>query len=74
MSECVMLTASAKIPIGKKMQFQLPINKTFCPTPPPLIHQRFKHTQKIKINKALLYVSPSSVFHTKFTISVLKNK
>ena len=48
----------------KKIQFQLALNKTFCSTPPPLIHWRFKHCQKTKINKTILSASPSSVFHT----------
>ena len=30
----------------KKIRFQLALNKTFCPTPPPLSHWRFKHRQK----------------------------
>ena len=59
--------------LWKKMQFQLPLNKTFCTTPPPLIHHQFKHHQK-KINRTMLSASPSSVFDTKFTISVLKSK
>ena len=53
----------------KKIRFQLALNKTFCPIPPPLTHQRF--CQRTKINKILL--SATSVFHTKFTISVLKS-
>ena len=40
MSECVMLTASAKVQAGKKMQFQLALNRTFCPTLPPLKHRQ----------------------------------
>ena len=56
----------------KKIQFQLALNKTFCPIPPPpLIDRRFEHRQRPKINKTML--SASSVFHTKFTISVLKS-
>ena len=58
-------------PGWKKMQFQLALNKTFCPTPPPLIHRRLKHHQRTKINKTTLAASPSSVFLTKFKISVL---
>ena len=53
----------------KKIRFQLALNKTFCPIPPPLTYQRF--CQRTKINKIVLSVS--SVFHTKFTISVLKS-
>ena len=34
MSECVMLIAWAKRPVGKKIRFQLVLNKTFCPTTP----------------------------------------
>ena len=58
MSECVMLITSAKIPDGKKMRFQLALNKTFCSTPPPLIHRRFKHRQRTKINKQCLLPPP----------------
>ena len=54
----------------KKMQFQLALKKPFCPIPPPPIHQRFKHRQRTKINETVLLTSPSSVFHTKFTMSV----
>ena len=32
----------------KKIRSQLPLNKTFCTTPPPLIHRRFKHCQRTK--------------------------
>ena len=32
------IIALAKIPAGKKMQFHLALNKTFCPTTPPLNH------------------------------------
>ena len=56
------------------MRFQLALNKTFCPTPPPLIYRRLKHHQKTKISKIMLSASPSSVFHTKLTISELKSK
>ena len=55
----------------KKIRFQLALNKTYSLTPPPLIHRRFKHRQRTKINKTML--SASSVFHAKFTISVLKS-
>ena len=53
------------------MRFQLALNKTFAPTPPPLIHQRFKHRQRTKINRAMLSASPSLVSDT---TSVLKGK
>ena len=53
----------------KKIWFQLALNKTYSFTPPPLIQRRFKHRQRTKINKTML--SASSVFHAKFTISVL---
>ena len=33
------------------MQFQLALNNTFCPTPPPFIHQWLKHLQRIKLTK-----------------------
>ena len=56
----------------KKIRFQLALNKTV--TTPPCIHQRFKHHQRTKINKTMLSASPSLVFHTKLTISVLKSK
>ena len=69
MPECVMLIASSKIMSEKIMRFQLALTKTFCPTPPPLIHRRFKHRQRTKINKTMLSASL-----TKFTISVLKSK
>ena len=55
----------------KKIRFQLTLNKTYSPTPLPLIQRRFKHRQRTKINKAMLSVS--SLLHAKFTISVLKN-
>ena len=58
----------------KKIRFQLTLNKTFCLTPSLLIHRRLKHRQKTKISKTMLSTSPSSVFHAKFTISVLKSK
>ena len=34
-------------PGWKKMSFQLSLNKTFCPTPQPLIHRRLKHRQTL---------------------------
>ena len=51
-------------PGWKKMQFQLALNKTFCPTP----------TTLAKINKTMISVYPSSAFHTRFTISELKSR
>ena len=48
-------------------------NNTFCTTPPPVIHRRFKHHKRTKINKKNSFCLPSSVFYTKFTISVLKS-
>ena len=74
MSECVMLIAFAKITVLNFARFQLALKKTFCPTPPLLIHRRFKHRQRTKTNKTMLSASPSSVFHTKLTVSVLKSK
>ena len=29
--------------INKKIRFQQTLNKTFCPTPPPLSQQQLKH-------------------------------
>ena len=58
----------------KKMRFQLALIKTFCPILPPLTQRRFKHHQRKKIDKTMLSASPASVFHTKFTTSVLKSK
>ena len=55
----------------KKIRFQLVLNKNYSLNPPPLIHRRFKHRQRTKINQIIL--SASSVFHAKFTISVLKS-
>ena len=55
----------------KKIRFQLALNKTYSLTPPPLIHRRFKHHQRTKINKTIL--SASSVLYAKFTISVMKS-
>ena len=54
----------------KKIRFQLALGKTYSLTPPPLIHQRFKHHQRTKINKIF---STSSVLYAKFTITVLKS-
>ena len=56
---------------SKMIKFQLALNKTYSHTPPSLIHQRFKHSQRTKINKTML--SASSGFHAKFTISVSKS-
>ena len=72
MLQCVMLIASAKNPTWKKMRFQLALNKTFCPTTPPLTHQRLKHRQRRNTNKTMLSASDSSAFHTKFTINIKK--
>ena len=55
----------------KKIRFQMALNKTYSFTPPHLIHRRFKHRQRTKINKIMF--SASSVFHAKFIISVLKS-
>ena len=55
----------------KKIRFQLALNKTYSLTAPPLIHQRFKHLQRTKINKTMLSVS--SVLYAELTISVLKS-
>ena len=49
-------------PGWKKMQFQLALNKNFCPTPQPLTHSRLKHHQITKINKAIPSASPLSAF------------
>ena len=43
------------------MRFQLALNKTSCPTPPPLICRRLKHRQRIK-NYKTLSVSPPHRF------------
>ena len=56
------------------MRFQVALSKTLCFTPPPLIHRWFKYCQGSNINKTMLSASPSFVFYTKFTISVLKSK
>ena len=55
------------------MRFQLALDTTFCLTPQHITHRRLKHRQGTKINKTMLSSSPSSVFHTKFTISELKS-
>ena len=54
----------------KKIRFQVALDKTYSLTPPPLIHQKFKHHQRTKINKMF---STSSVLYAKFTITVLKS-
>ena len=74
MSECVILIVSAKIPVGKKMSFQLALHKTFCNTPPPITHWLIKYCQRTKTNKTMLSAFPPLVFCTKFTISILKSK
>ena len=61
-------------PSWKKMQFQLTLNKTFCPAPQPLTYQRLKHRQRAKISKTMLSALHSSVFYIKFTVSELKSK
>ena len=55
----------------KKIRFQLARNQTYSLTPPPLIHRRYKHCQRTKINKTMF--SASLVLYAKFTISVLKS-
>ena len=40
------------------MRFQLVLNKSFCPTPPPLIPQRLKHSQITKITKQCFLPPP----------------
>ena len=55
----------------KKIRFQLTLNKTFCPTPPPLIHRRFKHRQRTKINKNNAFCLPLIGFpHKAHNISI----
>ena len=44
------------------MRFQLALNKTSCPTPPPLICRRLKHRQRIKNYKTMLSASPPHRF------------
>ena len=39
------------------MRYQLALNKTFCPTPPPFTHRQFKHRQRTNINKTMLSAS-----------------
>ena len=73
MSKCIILIASAKISVGKKMQFQPVQNKTFSNTPPPTTNRQLKHPQRTKINK-MLSSFLSLVFRTKFTTSILKSK
>ena len=41
---------------------------TLNKTPPPFNHRQLKHCQRTNINKTMLSPSPSSAFHTKFTI------
>ena len=57
------------------MKFQLALNKTFCPNPQPLTHGQLKQGQETKTNKTMLsaFCLFSSVFHTMFTVSELKN-
>ena len=70
-ASCLLLRLKSRL---GKVAISAALNKAFCPTPPTLIHRRFKHRQKTKINKTMLSSSPSSFFHTKFTTSVLKSK
>ena len=61
----------------KKITFQLALNKTFWPNPQPFTYRQVKERTRTKINKTTLSAHlppPSSVFHTKFTISELKCK
>ena len=51
----------------KKMEFQLGLNKTFCPTAQPLTHWWLKQCQRAKINNTVLSwpsPSPSHSFST----------
>ena len=51
----------------KKMEFQLGLNKTFCPTAQSLTHQWLKQRQRAKINNTVLSwpsPSPSHSFST----------
>ena len=41
-------------PGWKKMRFQLPLNKTFCPYPQSLTHRQVKQRQRTKFNKTML--------------------
>ena len=55
----------------EKDRFQLTLNKTFCPTPPPLIQRRFKHRQRTKINKNNAFCLPLIGFpHKAHNISI----
>ena len=49
----------------QKIQFELALNKTFCPTPPPLSYQQLKHPNKTKVNAfclSLISISHSSQY------------
>ena len=46
----------------QKIQFQLPLHKTFYPISPPLSHWQLKHSHKTKINKIILSASPYCFF------------
>ena len=59
-------------PGWKKMRFQLALNKTFCPTPPPFIYQQLKHRQRTKINKTMLCASPIGFPHKDHNIRIEK--
>ena len=58
-------------PGWKMTRFQLPLNKTFCPTRPTLIHWRFKHRKKKK-KKSNAFCLSLIGFPHKVHISVLK--
>ena len=54
-ASCLLLRLKSRL---EKVAISAALNKTFCPTPPTLIHRRFKHRQKTKINKTMLSSSP----------------
>ena len=57
----------------EKDTISLILNKTFCPTPLPLIHWRFKHLQRTKTNKTMLSTFPLISFpHKVHNISIEK--
>ena len=57
----------------KKIRFQLALNKNFYPTPPPLIHGRFKRRQRTKIKKPKAFCLPLIGFpHKVHNISIEK--
>ena len=61
MSECIMFIVSTKIPPGKKIRFQLALDKSFCLIAPPLTHRRLKLRQRTKVNKTMISASPPKV-------------